>query len=140
GDCEVIPVATYDVLACLPPGGTVCSTPLTVGTIVQPFVAPGFRGNYGDVAGSVDPITEEFTQPDGFTNVVDISAYILTKQNYGTPNNPQTHPTWLDLQGNGPGNPPQYILNVSDLGQIKRAFAGDAWTDDPGNMTPGQCP
>ena len=92
------------------------------------------------MAGAVDAVTEEFAPPDAFTNVVDVSAYILTKQNYGTANKPQTHPTWVDLHGLGDGNPPQYILNVSDLGQILKAFAGGAWTDDPGNLNPGQCP
>ncbi|MEE9158506.1 MAG: hypothetical protein V3U60_09000 [Gammaproteobacteria bacterium] len=140
GDCEVIPVASYEIRACLPPDGAVCSEPLTIGTIAQPFVSPGFRGNYGDVAGPVDPFMLQFTPPNGFTNVIDVSAYTLTKQNYGTPNRPQTHPTWVDLHGLGDGNPPQYILNVSDLGQILKAFAGDAWTDDPGNMNPGECP
>jgi hypothetical protein len=138
GDCEMIPVATYLIRACLPPDGTVCSDALTIGTIEQPLVSPGFRGNYGDVAGTV--VGSAFSPPDGFTNVVDVSAYILTKQNYGTANTPQTHPTWVDLHGLGAGNPPQYILNVSDLGQILKAFAGDAWTDDPGNLTPAQCP
>ncbi len=140
GDCELIPVATYEVRACAPPDGVICSDPLTIGTIEQPFISPGFRGNYGDVAGPVDAITEEFTPPDGFTNVIDVSAYVNTKQNYGTTNKPQTHPTWVDLHGLGNGQPPQYILNVSDMGQILKAFAGDAWTDDPGNMDPGQCP
>ncbi len=53
---------------------------------------------------------------------------------------PYVHWQWVDLHGLGNGNPPQYILNVSDMGQILKAFAGDAWTDDPGNMNPGQCP
>ncbi len=138
GDCEIIPVATYEIRACLPPGGTICSDPLTIGTITQPFLSPGFRGDYGDVAGPVDAIGD-FTPPDGNTNVVDVSAYILTNQNYGTVNKPQTHPTWVDLHGPGAGNPPQYILNVSDLGQILKGFGGDAWTDDPGNMNPSEC-
>ncbi len=152
GDCEIIPVATYEIRACAPPDGMVCSDPLTIGTIAQPFVSPGFRGNYGDVAGPVEGTAPDlyFTLPDGITNVIDVSAYILTKQNYGTANVPQTHPTWVDLHGLGDGNPPQppppngnppnYILNVSDLQQIVKAFVGDAWTDDPGNMNPGQCP
>ena len=38
------------------------------------------------------------------------------------------------------GDPPQYILNVSDLGQILNAFAGDAWTEDPGNVNPDERP
>ncbi len=140
GDCEIIPVATYEIRACAPPDGVVCSDPLTIGTIEQPFVSPGFRGNYGDVAGAVEPVTESFAAPDGVTNVIDVSAYILTKQNYGTANKPQTHPTWVDLHGLGDGNPPQYILNISDMGQILKAFAGDAWTDDQGNVNPGECP
>jgi len=140
GDCETVPVATYEILACLGPDGSVCSDPLTVGTIEQPFVAPGFRGGYGDVAGPVDPVTQGFTPPDGFVNVVDVSTYVLTKQNYGTAALPQAHPTWVDLHGLGVGHPPQYILNVSDLGQVLKALAGDAWTDDPENMYPGQCP
>ncbi len=140
GDCEMVPVATYAITACLPPDGSVCSDPLTIGTIEQPFVAPGFRGGYGDVAGAVDPVTESFAPPDGITNVIDVSTYVLTTQNYGTATLPQTHPTWVDLHGLGDGQPPQYILNVSDLGQILKAVAGDAWTDDPGNMTPSQCP
>ncbi len=153
GDCEMIPVATYEVRACRPPDGTECNPPLTIGTIAQPFVSPGFRGNYGDVVG---PVAEDppgyfyFTPPDGFTNINDVTAYILTKQNYGTVNTPRTHPTWVDLHGLGDGNPPQppppngnppnYILNVSDLAQIKKALVGDAWTGDPGNMNPQECP
>ena len=101
-------------------------------------MAPGFRGNYGDVAGTV--IGTDYTPPDGYTNVIDISAFKDTKQNYGTSNIPQTHPTWVDLHGLGDGQPPQYILNVSDLGQIKKGFVGDTWTGDPGNMNPGECP
>ncbi len=142
GDCEVIPVATYGVRACLAPDGIVCSEPVTVGTIRQPEIAPGFRGNSGDVVGPVEGTDSDlhFTPPDGFTNVVDVSAYVLTKQNYGTASKPQAHPTWIDLHGLGDGNPPQYILNVSDLGLILKALVGDAWTDDPGNMNPGACP
>ncbi len=151
GDCEVVAVATYLVYACNSIADY-CSDPLTIGTTGQPLIAPEFRGNYGDVAGQVEGTAPDryFTPPDGFTNVVDVTTHILTKQNYGTPNKPQAHPTWVDLHGLGDGNPPQppppngnppnYIINVSDLGQILKAFAGDAWTDDPGNMDPGQCP
>ena len=119
-----------------------CSDPLTIGTTAQPFISPGFRGNYGDVVGPVEGTDPDyyFAPPDGFTNVVDVMGYTKTKQNYGTANTPQTHPTWVDLHGLGDGNPPQYILGVSDLQQILKAFAGNAWTDDPGNMNPGQCP
>lgn len=138
GDCEIIPVATYEIRACLPPDGLVCSDPLTIGTIPQPFISPGFRGNFGDVVGAV--VGTQFSPPDGIGNIGDVSAYIQTAQNYGTANTPQTHPTWVDLNGLGPGQPPQYILNVADLGQILKALQGNEWTDDPGNLNPGDCP
>ncbi len=140
GDCEVLPVAVYEIRACLAPNGLVCGDPLTIGTVAPSFVAPGFRGSFGDVVGPVDPGTLQFNTPDGITNVNDISGYVLTSQNYGTGNLPQTHPTWVDLHGLGDGNPPNYILNVGDLGQIIAAKLGGEWTDDPGNSTPGQCP
>ena len=138
GDCEIVPVATYELRSCLPPDGTFCSVPLALGTITQPFISPGFRGNFGDVAGQV--IGTEFSAPDGIGNIGDVSAYVLTSQNYGTANTPQTHPTWVDLNGIGAGQPPQYILNVADLGQILKGLQGNKWTDDPGNLNPGSCP
>jgi len=163
GDCEIVPAATYEIRACLPPDGTICGDPLTIGTVNQPFIAPGFRGNFGDVAGPV--VGTEFTPPDGIGNIGDVSAYVLTSQNYGTANTPQAHPTWVDLHGlvlrcsgsgdnclsnddcpqgetcaAAPGNPPQYILNVADLGQILKALQGNKWTDDPGNLNPASCP
>ena len=101
--------------------------------------SPSVRGNYGDIVGPVDGQTLNFTPPDGFTNTVDISGYLLTKQNHGTPNLPQAHLTWIDLQGNGTGNPPQYILNVSDLMQIKFGFIGLPWANASGNLQPGDC-
>lgn len=140
GDCEIAPAATYEIRACLPPDGLVCGDPLVVATTLQPFISPGFRGNYGDVAGTVDTGTDNFTAPDEIANVVDVTAYVLTSQNYGTANLPQVHPTWVDLTGLGTGNPPNYILNISDLGQILKALQGAKWTDDPGNLNPGSCP
>jgi M6 family metalloprotease-like protein len=140
GDCEIVPGATYEIRVCLPPDGTVCSDPLTIPTTGLPLLAPEHHGNYGDVAGPVDETTETFAAPDGFANVVDITAFILTKQNHGTVVKPQTHPTWVDLHGLGNGNPPQYILNVSDLQQILFGHLGSPWTQSPGNLQPGDCP
>jgi hypothetical protein len=172
GDCEMVPVATYAIRACTPPDGTICSAPLTIGTIAQPFISPGFRGNCGDVVGPVIGINPEyyFTPPDGFVTVVDITGYVLTKQNYGTANKPQAHPTWIDLHGLGdgepvctvsgepcfedvdclpdggvcriPGNgrPPNYILNVSDLQQILKGLANHPWVDGSAYINPGECP
>ena len=140
GDCEVVPVATYEISACLPPNGIECTDSVEVATIKQPLISPGFRGNFGDVAGNVDAGTGNYTPPDGNGNITDIAAYIFTKQNYGTSNLPQAHPTWVDLNGLGDGQPPNYILNVSDLGQILKALQSNEWTDDPGNLNPGGCP
>jgi len=142
GDCEIVPAATYNVYTCDPVVMDFCSEPLLVATQSLPFVAPSARGGYGDVVGPVEGIPPDlaFTAPDGFVNTVDVLGYLLTKQNYGTPNNPQAHPTWIDLNGIGSGNPPNYILNISDLTQILFGLLGHPWTRDPGNMDPGECP
>jgi len=143
GDCEIVPVATYQIRACNPPDTADCGDSLMIGTVRQSLVAPTFRGNFGDVAGAV--LGTEFSPPDGFTNVNDISAYVLTRQNYGTANTPQAHPTWVDLHGLGTapppnGNPPQYILNISDLTLIVKALQGNKWTDGPREPQPRKLP
>lgn len=55
-------------------------------------------------------------------------------------NRPQAHPTWIDLHGLGPGNPPNYILNVSDLTQIKFPLQGIPWKNGSGNLQPREYP
>jgi hypothetical protein len=137
GDCEIIPVATYAIRACLPPDALSCCDPLLIGTIEQPLVGPGAVGHYGDVAGAVDIDTGQFAPPDGFVNVVDVQGFLLTKLNYGTGVLPFTHPTWTDLEGGGPV--PQYILTVGDLQQILKAIGGDPYTRSPVNLQPGDC-
>jgi len=169
GDCEIVPVATYQIRACLTADGSVCSEPLTVGTIEQPEGSPGSRVDFGDVAGQVDAGTGNFTPPDGFATVVDISAYVLTSQNYGTANLPQTHRTWVDLHGLGTGTtvcvisgtpcfdeldcapgeactvpangtPPNSIINVSDLQRIILGVQGSTWMAIPDHLNPADCP
>ncbi len=82
------------------------------------------------------------TPPDGFVNVADVAGWILNKQNYGTSNLPQTHPTWMDLHGLGTGLPPNYILGVSDLQQIAVFAFGNGlpWENASGGLEPGDCP
>jgi hypothetical protein len=138
GDCEIVPVITYAIYACWPQGG-VCSTPLLVPTQLLPFNAPDSRANYGDVVGPVDDVTLEFAPPDGYVNASDIFGFLRTAQNYGTPDKPQVPPTWVDLHGLGLGNPPQYILNVSDLSQAMFGFLGLPWKNDSLNLQPGDC-
>ncbi len=138
GDCEIIPVATYEIRACLPPYGSLCSDPLAVATILKPD--PG--KHYGDVVGLVEGTSPNlyFTPPNRIVNVFDLTGYLLTKKNYGTLNKPQAHPTWIDLHGPDSANTPQYILNVSDLTLILEANEGAKWTDRAENRNPGQCP
>ena len=156
GDCEVVPAATYAIHHCDPMDPSICSggggssgdevcpevlpvAPLLIPTQPAPFNAPGARASYGDVAGPISP-SLQFNPPDGFVSVIDISAYLLTQQNWGTANLPQAHPTWIDLHGLGYGSPPQYILNVSDLSQIMFGYNGNPWTQDTSNLQPGECP
>ncbi|MFQ5589776.1 MAG: hypothetical protein ACE5HE_01305 [Phycisphaerae bacterium] len=137
GDCQIVPCVTYEVLACDSLDPSICGDPLTIATQVMPFQTPR---NYGDVAGPVTP-TLEFTPPDGFMNVVDIQAWQLTNQNWGTPNKPQTHPTWVDLHGGGTGIPPNYIINVTDLNALKfTQTPAWPWPNSLGGLDPQDCP
>ncbi len=137
GDCEIVPGVTYYVYACDPLGDP-CSDPLAVGTTWKPELMP----HYGDVAGSVSPQNPCcFTPPDDYTSVIDFGAYLLTNQNWGTTDFPQAHPTWIDLHGPGAGIPPQYIIMVTDLTMMLRAFV-DIWPYEYtiGGKAPGDCP
>ncbi len=137
GDCEIVPGVTYYVYACDPLGDP-CSDPLAVGTTRKPELMP----HYGDVAGAVDAQNPCcFTEPDDFTSVIDFGAYLLTNQNWGTTADPQAHPTWIDLHGPGDGIPPQYIIMVTDLTMLLRAFV-DIWPYENtiGGYAPGDCP
>ncbi len=137
GDCELVPGVTYNVYACLPEGDP-CSDPLPMETTRKSKLMP----HYGDVAGAVtvqNPCC--FTPPDDYTSVIDFGAYLLTNQNWGTTTNPQAHPTWIDLHGPGDGIPPQYIIMVTDLQMILRAFV-NIWPyeNSIGGLAPGNCP
>ncbi|MHC4697657.1 MAG: hypothetical protein ACYTFA_13045, partial [Planctomycetota bacterium] len=137
GDCEIVPVASYEVRACLPPDGTVCSDPLTIGTIRKPRYC-----HYGDVCGGpyTDPDTWEqwFLPPDGWANWNnEVDAYVFTKWNYGTEQTLLAHPTWLDLEGAGPV--PQYVINAADLYQIAMGTSGFQYTRSAVNRQPGEC-
>ncbi len=136
GDCQIIPGTTYNVYACDPTSALLCGEPLVVGTQVKPDTA-----HYGDTAGEVTPELV-FEPPDGFVNVRDISAWQLTNQNWGTPNLPQAHLTWIDLHGNGAGLPPNYILNITDLTAVTLSWVNSwPWEGAPyGGLSPGDCP
>jgi len=134
--CEIVPVATFRVRACRTPDETGCSDSLTVGTIEKPNV------HYADVVGPV--VYGAFTPPDGFTSVVDISAYLIANQGWAT----APHTTWVDLAGYSAEMceswtscvVPQQVLGVSDLMTIKFGFIGKTYTETPGQVDPGECP
>jgi hypothetical protein len=138
GDCPIVPCTTYHVYACDPLDTSICGEPLEIATQVMPWQTPR---NYGDVAGPTN-VALEITAPDGFVSVVDVFAWVLTKQNYGTPALPQAHPTRMDLHGLGAGIPPDFFLTVSDLSAIY-IFGfqrGLPWQNSQGGIWPPACP
>jgi hypothetical protein len=141
GDCPISPGITYAIYACDPTNGLLCSEPLVVATQVFPHGTP--PGDYGDIAGDTlgtDP-DYYFAPPDGYVNVKDVSAWMLTKLNYGTPDMPQLHPTMADLHGLGTGIPPNYILNINDLTAVYSFgfVRGWPWVNTQGGLPPGDC-
>ncbi len=132
GDCEIVPPATYQLRAT--GDGVTFSDPLLIGTIRKPDVR-----HYGDVAGGVDAGTGQYTEADGFVNVIDIQAYLHTGQNYPDVS-PFVHRTWVDLHGLDPGTAPNYIINIADLQRIKFGFEGRRYTQTPEQLDPGDCP
>ncbi|UCE62257.1 MAG: hypothetical protein JSU63_11195, partial [Phycisphaerales bacterium] len=132
GDCEVVPGAAYELRAT--PSGVFFTDALTVGTIAKPE-----DKNYGDVVGSVDVETGEFTPPDGFVSILDVQAFLLSVQNYPL-GSPWVHRTWIDLHGLDPGTAPNYIANVSDLTRILFGNEGMPYTQTPNQEDPTQCP
>ncbi|UCE58269.1 MAG: hypothetical protein JSU63_12595 [Phycisphaerales bacterium] len=140
GDCATIPIATYEVRACQPPDGIVCSDPLTLATTHQSLLVPGFRCNWGDIASSPTVGGEPWGPPDGYTNVVDEAALLYTIAYLGTGVQPQAHPTWVEMTGLGDGAPPNYIVNVTDLQVLEMGIQGYEWTDVGYALNPGDCP
>jgi len=125
GDCEIVPVASYEVRACLPPDGTVCSEPFTIGTIENPA-----GGYYADVVGM--GLEGGWTPPDGVVGHNDPRGYAYTKAGSIV-----AHHTWVDLEG--PGSAPQYTLTAADLLQIYRGYGGYPYADTVFNRQPGEC-
>jgi len=69
GDCEIMPVANYEVRASA--DGTIFSPPLALATIPVPALNSKL---WGDVAGSNDGV--QWTAPNQFTNVQDVLAIL----------------------------------------------------------------
>jgi hypothetical protein len=134
GDCETVPVATYEIW--ITSDGATFTDPVELATIRR----PGDRWWYGDVVGmgtGALPPLPGFTGPNGVVNVTDVQAFLLTFQG---PSTPSAHKTWVDMHGLGEGSPPNFILNVSDLQRILFGLAGLRYTDTPNQLDPGDCP
>ncbi len=133
GDCEIVPLATYGIRATS--DLVILGSPLGVATIHKPGAL-----FYGDVVGEGTgdlPPLPGFTGPNRVVNITDVLAYKKTLQG---PSSPSAHMTWVDLHGLGDGSPPNFILNVSDLGRILFGFAGKEYADTPGQVNPEDCP
>ncbi|UCE62451.1 MAG: peptidylprolyl isomerase [Phycisphaerales bacterium] len=160
GDCEIVPVATYGIACTLDEIET--QQPLIVPTIHK----PGRWHHYGDTAGVGTgdlPPDPGFTPPNQICGVTDITAFLLTAEG---PTRPNVHRTWVDLHGLGrppgvcsetltscvdsaecppgercvSGNPPQYLLGVSDLQRILFGIEGQKYTFAVDQLDPGDCP
>ncbi|UCE58964.1 MAG: S8 family serine peptidase [Phycisphaerales bacterium] len=132
-DCEIVPVATYDLR--LTKNEIIFSDPLPVGTILK--AAPWHYGDtVGVGTGDLPPLLG-FTPPNQIVNVNDVTAYLLTAKGDTTPS---AHTTWVDLHGLGDGAPPNYILNVSDLQRILFGLEGKRYSDSADQLDPAGCP
>ncbi|UCE60207.1 MAG: hypothetical protein JSU63_00365 [Phycisphaerales bacterium] len=132
-DCQIIPVATYQIRACYPPDGAICSDPITVATIARPLIGPDAAGSFGDVAGQTDPGTGNFTWPDGLANVFDLWALKMSMFGGGA------HATWMDVAGGGVGCRTDYMVTAVDLATLRLGLGGTPYTGgDCSN--PGSCP
>ena len=133
GDCEIVPVATYEIWATM--GGIVFTDPLELATVHK----PGDRW-YGDVVGigtGALPPGPGFTAPNGAANVTEVQAFLLTAKG---PTYPRMPTTWVDLHGLGAGSPPNFILNVSDLQRILWGIDGQHYVDSPEHLDATDCP
>lgn len=128
GDCEIVPVATYHLMATA--DGVSFSPPLALSTIAQP--APKF---WGDTVGVYDGV--EWTPPQGVVNTNDFIAAMQKFQ--GLPSSP--HLCCVDVQSVSAIDPClNKLCNMADVFIIIKAFQGDPYpfTTDPTTCPP--CP
>ncbi len=147
GDCEIVPEAAYGIRAVtVGTGGE--SDELIVETTQFATASSSWWGDCvgplkkfcgGDIrnplcAGDGDCTAPEtcdraWTLPDGSVNFDDINAALALVA--PGPTSVAPDPTWVDLHGNATGtpgsqnfDPPNFVLNFSDIGQILSGFGG----------------
>lgn len=157
GDCEIAPVATYHLRAIAEGAAETdernYSDPLPVDTAGKPgsnywadCVGPLQMVCSGD---RVTPCVEAadcppgetcgvYAEPDGYTNFVDIGAAVKAFQKVPGTVWPDT--LCVDIHGNEFGDavidPPNYVVNFSDVQQMVLAFKGNPYPFSD----PGACP
>ncbi len=131
GDCEIVPRAFYEISAA-DASLTSFSAPLVLPTTLR----PGAR-EYGDVVGGIQYPGLTPLPPDGYVSIKDVSGFKFAMQVI----QPQRAPmSWIDVHGLGPGERPNYILNVSDLTRILLGFRGDTYDMSGDHLDPALCP
>ena len=104
-DCEIVPVATYEIQATL--DDIIFSDPLELPTIARPGIK-----YWGDVTGEWDGI--RWKGPNGTVNMDDIQVAVRYFQ--GQPNKPQRH--WVDVDPEVPDR----VVNMADVFMLVQAF------------------
>ncbi len=126
GDCEIMPVATYEVTAT--DDGTTFSAPLAVSTIDQPS-----GGKFwGDTVGAFDGV--QWTAPNNIVNANDFLAALQKFQSLPT----APHITVVDVQSVSSVDPClNRITNIADVFILLQAFQGNTYPFTP---NPASCP
>ena len=118
GDCEIVPVAGYEIRAT--GNGEYFSDPLAIGTIAQPTPPPPKW--WADIVGM--RVSGAWSPPDAFVNFYDIQAAVLV---FESPSD-GPHWTWADVED----ATPNAVINLTDVQMIILAFEGAPYPfDDP---------
>ncbi len=142
GDCEVVPVATYEIRACALATGAVCGlVPLVIGTVRQSRLGKT-QANFGDIVAAPAVAGDPYGPPDGWTTVSDMQALNWSLRFWRGTDPLQLHVTWADLDGSGAGNAPEYVLQIGDMQLFKQAFQmNTTWrAANSDNHNPNNCP
>jgi hypothetical protein len=160
GDCEIVPIAAYSVVA-VDVDAELSSTSLAVETIGRPSgnsawwadgVGPLEGHCEGDLRNPVcDPLLNDcpigqscglvWSEPDGAANFDDVLAAIMLFASL--PDTALPHTTWVDLHGDDSAtmgsaqfDPPNYVANFADVQFFVFAFQGLPYPF----LDPADCP
>lgn len=119
GDCEIVPVATYELSAT--PDEVSFGPPIVLNTIAR----PGLK-KWGDVVGSFDGT--KWSPPQGTVNIDDAVAAIKKFQG-----EPTAAPMiWIDVVGEAPN----FVANFEDVLFLIKAFQGDDYPFSDPSLCP----